>query len=1024
MNKKDKQKAILYVCRVNKVGFGALLETRVKHEKIDEMILNNFPGWDFYSSPVVSGRILLIWHSNLMKVEVIIEDAQFLHYKVKIYGHLEEVFITAVYGSNSLMDRKELWYKLAGIGKLMNPWLIFGDFNAMFNFQDRSGGRLVTAKDIEDAQYWLSLGQVDEFKSSGAYYTWSNKHDVGDHIYSKLDRVFTNELWIDAFPKSEACFKWDPSSDHSYCISCASDCGDLKSIVLKLFRIKHSLKKFYREEVGDVVLRYKEAKEAYCKAQGDLASNPTDLVLQQAELKMQQDYYTILKSYTSWLKQQSKVTWLNDGDENSRYFHAVMKKRRIENRVTTFSVNDRSEKGDVKKALFGIHSIKSPGLDGFGSSFFKGLWEEIGDDVAKAVLGFFQEGRLPSELKETVISLIPKKENPEDANDYRPIACCSTLYKCISKMICTRLAEVLPTLVQSNQGAFIKNRLLAHNILIFHDLLKGYTRKSVSARCFMKIDLSKAYDNVDWQFVEDLLKELCFPSRFIGWILVCLQGTNYNLLMNGRLQGAFKGEKGLRQGDPMSPLLFVLIMEYLTRLLARNTCKKGFGFHPLCKSLKLTNLCFADDLIIFCKGNIKSVEMVNSAFKEFCDTTGLSANKSKSLIYFGWVKAESKKQILDLVQMEEGSFPLKYLGVYLRPTKWKVADCGIILDKLNKKLNSWASRNLSFAGRAQLIHSVLLGIRNFWMSLFILPQKITAAIDKSCRDFLWGAKGNRSKYHLPAWEKVCLPKKFGGVGFREGKKWNIALMAKFFWAISSKEDNLWVKWVNSIYLKEQSFWSLSVKQDMCWYFKKLLKLREIVDMDKLHQAGRGGKFYVKKFYNSLLSVDKVEYAHTVWHKLIVPKHRFIFWQAINSQLLTRDHLGKIMPIPSSCCPVCEIDDETHSHLFMECIFTRKVFGEIENWLGCYFWPRNFIDLQERCSKKLHDLRQLVINAVLAATIYMLWKNRNRCIFYCMSSTIMAISREIKSIVKIRVLGSNNTRVKRVDHYVLNLIESW
>ncbi|XP_062103381.1 uncharacterized protein LOC133814438 [Humulus lupulus] len=211
-------------------------------------------------------------------------------------------------------------------------------------------------------------------------------------------------------------------------------------------------------------------------------------------------------------------------------------------------------------------------------------------------------------------------------------------------------------------------------------------------------------------------------------------------------------------------------MEYLTRLLAHYSDKKGFGYHPLCKHIRLTNLCFADDLIIFCKGNISSVSKIHEAFSAFCASSGLSANKSKSHVYFGGVKDSIKTQILELLQMEEGSFPLKYLGVPLRPTKWKASDCGVILDKLNKKLNCWASRNLSFAGRAQLIHSVLLGIRNFWMSVFILPSKITAAIDKSCRDFLWGANGNRSKMHLPSWEEVCLPKKMGGIGFREGKK--------------------------------------------------------------------------------------------------------------------------------------------------------------------------------------------------------------------------------------------------------------
>uniref|UniRef100_A0A803QD15 Uncharacterized protein n=1 Tax=Cannabis sativa TaxID=3483 RepID=A0A803QD15_CANSA len=136
------------------------------------------------------------------------------------------------------------------------------------------------------------------------------------------------------------------------------------------------------------------------------------------------------------------------------------------------------------------------------------------------------------------------------------------------------------------------------------------------------------------------------------------------------------------------------------------------------------------------QGNEKFVKDMFDAFKMFCQITGLKENKSKSHIYFGGIKDDCKRKIMDVVRMDEGSFPLKYLGVHLRPTKWKASDCGVILDKLNKKPNCWASKNLSFASRAQLIHSVLFGIQNFFMSLFILPQKITKAIEKCCKYFV------------------------------------------------------------------------------------------------------------------------------------------------------------------------------------------------------------------------------------------------------------------------------------------------
>ena len=122
---------------------------------------------------------------------------------------------------------------------------------------------------------------------------------------------------------------------------------------------------------------------------------------------------------------------------------------------------------EIRAALFSIPSIKSPGPDGFGSGFFKVMWQDIGDEICRAIRQFFESGSIPEELLDTTLSLVPKCDNPSRAMDYRPIACCFTLYKCISKLLCSRLAKVLPALVQSNQGAFVQGRSIAHNILIF-----------------------------------------------------------------------------------------------------------------------------------------------------------------------------------------------------------------------------------------------------------------------------------------------------------------------------------------------------------------------------------------------------------------------------------------------------------------------------------------------------------------------------------------------------------------------------
>ncbi|XP_062093460.1 uncharacterized protein LOC133799461 [Humulus lupulus] len=359
---------------------------------------------------------------------------------------------------------------------------------------------------------------------------------------------------------------------------------------------------------------------------------------------------------------------------------------------------------------------------------------------------------------------------------------------------------VLPDLVQLNQGAFVQGRSIAHNVLIFQDLIKNYERTSTSPRCAIKIDLSKAYDTVDWWFLEDLLKSLCFPMRFIGWIMTCLKNTSYSLLMNGRVQGSFK-----------------------------------------------------DELILFCKGSLSAVRVLKVALEEFSSGTGLHINTIKSHIFFGGVSAVNRQIIAAEIQLTEGTFPLKYPSVSMRPTKWKHEDCDIIIQKIKMRLHTWASRHLSFAGRFN---------------------------------------GNRSKIHIASWMKVYLPEAYGGLRFINGSVWNRAILAKYFWAISEKHDVIWVKWINFIYLKDSNFWTYKLPPDTSW--------------------------------------------------LSILKHRFLLWQVVNSQLLTRDNMLRFcVPLDSLLCPVCGFSTESHSHLFFECCLSKKATDLIFAWMGFKAWPNEF-----------------------------------------------------------------------------------
>ncbi|XP_060180066.1 uncharacterized protein LOC132609887 [Lycium barbarum] len=183
---------------------------------------------------------------------------------------------------------------------------------------------------------------------------------------------------------------------------------------------------------------------------------------------------------------------------------------------------------------------KSPSPDGYESGFFKASWSVVGQDICEAVLEFMRNGKMLKQLNATLIYLIPKVSNPTNASQFRPISCCNVLYKYISKLLCTRLSTVLPYLVSDNQATFVKGRSLVHNVLMCHDLLRHYNRKT-SPKCLMKIDLRKSNDMVQWDFVQEMLEGYGFPPKFIQLVMTCVTTTSFFVKVNGESCGYFEG---------------------------------------------------------------------------------------------------------------------------------------------------------------------------------------------------------------------------------------------------------------------------------------------------------------------------------------------------------------------------------------------------------------------------------------------------------------------------------------------------
>ncbi|KAJ0540263.1 putative RNA-directed DNA polymerase [Helianthus annuus] len=454
---------------------------------------------------------------------------------------------------------------------------------------------------------------------------------------------------------------------------------------------------------------------------------------------------------------------------------------------------------------------------------------------------FFSNGELLQQLNHTIISLIPKVSTPALITDYRPISCCNnTLYKCITKIITNRIKEGLCGIVSINQSAFVPGRKIQDNILLTQELMHNYHRNVGSPRCAFKIDIQKAYDTVDWNFLRHTLMGFRFDRQMVKWIMACVSSPSFSLAINGNLFGYFKGKRGLRQGDPMSPYLFTLVMEVLTLILQKQiSLSSEFRFHSKCEAQRIINICFADDLFLFARGDHGSAKVILEAINGFKNMSGLVPSMSKSTVFFANVPNSVKQQIRNTMPFEEGQLPVRYLGVPLISSRLSYKDCVRLVENMEKRISDWKSKCLSFGGRLQLIRLVLSSIHIYWAGVFILPKHIICQLESMMRRFLWAQGKDIKGKAKVSWDKVSLPKKEGGLGIRSIEDMNNALMVSHVWSLLTMRESLWVKWIHSYRIRDRNFWDIPLRGNVSWTWRKLLNLRPIIQQFVWVKLGDG-----------------------------------------------------------------------------------------------------------------------------------------------------------------------------------------
>lgn len=245
----------------------------------------------------------------------------------------------------------------------------------------------------------------------------------------------------------------------------------------------------------------------------------------------------------------------------------------------------------------------------------------------------------------------------------------------------------------------------------------------------MKIDLRKAYDSVEWGFLQSLLLKLGIPYKFGTWVMECVTSVSYVILLNGGLTPHFKAEKGLRQGDSMSSYLFVIVMEYLNSCLRQLHSNSNFNFHPRCEKLGIFLAFLAYDLLMFYRADMGSIQLLMEAFYQFTQVSGLEPNMDKSQLHITGVSHEEKLNLIQAIGFTMGDIPFKYLGVPLSSKTLTFMQCMPIVEHMVARIKCWTSKFLSYGGKLQMIMSLLFGMQTYWAQVFVLPKKIIKSVE-------------------------------------------------------------------------------------------------------------------------------------------------------------------------------------------------------------------------------------------------------------------------------------------------------
>ncbi|GKC04386.1 RNA-directed DNA polymerase, eukaryota [Tanacetum coccineum] len=979
-------------------------ETKLDHiSHMDVKYMWGNSNFQFVSSNSVgySGGILCIWESNIFKkTNVTISDNFIALYGNWCSNNLK-VLIVVIYAPQSIVLKRVLWeYITLLISRWDGETIVMGDFNEVRSIDERFGS-VFNGSSARHFNRFIETSGLTDVNLEGYAFTWS--HPSGSKM-SKLDRFLISDGILSSFPSISALCLDRHLSDHRPILlrEVFSDFGPIPFRVFhswfkregfdamveqawnsfsfsdrnQLIRFKkklQGLKVIIRRWIKDMNLRDSgsiesaKVKLAQIDINIDNGNVSDDILLERMELSRIINDFKHLEA-TDRI-QKAKLKWAIEGDENSKFFHGIINKKRSQlsirgvindgqwhtdpemvkdafmrhfaNRFkqpgsARLKINvdfpnrlsiDQTEYLDrcisideIRCAVWDCGANKSPGPDGYTFDFFRRYWSFIGPDFCSAVEWFFDKGSFPIGSNASFIALIPKVADAKFVADFRPISLIGSVYKVVTKILANRLATVISDLVSDTQTAFVANRQILDGPFILNELLSWCKRKKKQAMIF-KVDFEKAYDSVRWDYLMDVLHAFGFGPNWCKWISGTLSSSMASVLVNGSPSSEFPLFRGLKQGDPLAPFLFILIMESLHISFSGAINNGIFKGIQISESTVLSHLFYADDAIFMGEWSEPNMGNIIKILRCFFLASGLKINIHKSQIMGVGVHRNLVSQAATIIGCSVMHAPFRYLGVMVGDCMTRLSAWSDSLQKLHQRLSKygcskWKAKTLLYRGQPLCI---------MFPRIFALESTKDSTVE--------------CKFGLPSVDVSFRRPVRDGV---ERKQWNDLCEILDHVILSSSKDR--------------------------WYC----------------DLSGDGEFRVKEVRscldNILLPSSDVP---TRWVSLIPIKINIFAWRARLDRLPTRSNLAcRGIVMDSVLCPICGSDTETISHILFRCNLGVHIFRKI-----CRWWEVDWLDvssfddwLEWFSAIRLSSKVKLLMEGVCMVAWWHIWAYRNKLLF--------------------------------------------